>query len=161
MTHRNAPERLHALGDFVDQVVLRVGMFVKQQMKLVEGCAAHQPVVLLVQGLENLRVGENPVQPLAGIESRVARKSERKMADGAKLLDLHAVLVQPWLTERGVAGRDAGCRLAGHDAFLSRTVELVARMAAQKISTMRRRNRKSVRGYATTTVLTLTNSLMP
>ena len=75
MTHRNAPERLHALGDFVDQVVLRVGMFVKQQMKLVEGCAAHQPVVLLVQGLENLRVGENPVQPLAGLESRVARES--------------------------------------------------------------------------------------
>jgi hypothetical protein len=119
VTHRNAPERLHTLGDLVDQFVLRLGMFVEQQMKLIEGRAAHQPMVFLVQGVENLRVGEDLVQPLAGIEPRVARKTKRKMADGAEFLDLHAMLVQPRLARRGGAGRNVGCRLAAHDAFLS------------------------------------------
>jgi hypothetical protein len=123
-------------------------MFVEQQMKLVERGTPHQPVMLLVQGVENLRVGENPVQPLAGIEPRVARKPERKEADGAKFLDFRAMLVQPRLAERGVAGRDAGWRLAGHDAFLSRAIELAARMAAQ-VNPVICVNAivKSVRGY--------------
>jgi hypothetical protein len=118
VTHRNAPERLHTLGDLVDQFVLRPGMFVEQQMKLVEGRAAHQPMVFLVQGVENLRVGEDLVQPLAGIEPRVARKTKRKMADGAEFLDLRAMLVQPRLAGRD-AVRGVSCRLAAHDTFLS------------------------------------------
>jgi hypothetical protein len=61
----NAAQGLHPLGDLVDDLELLAGVFVQQQMQLVEGRAPHQPVMLLGQGMEDLRVGEDLVQPPA------------------------------------------------------------------------------------------------
>jgi hypothetical protein len=41
VTDRNAAERLHAFRDLVDQLILLIGMFVEQQMKLIKGRSAH------------------------------------------------------------------------------------------------------------------------
>jgi hypothetical protein len=54
---RDAAQSLNALGDRIDQFVLLAGMFVEQKMQLIESRAAHQPVVLLVESVENLRIG--------------------------------------------------------------------------------------------------------
>ena len=45
------------------------GVLVEQQVQLVEGRPAHQPVVLLVEGVQDLRVGQELVEPLAGVQS--------------------------------------------------------------------------------------------
>jgi hypothetical protein len=42
-------------------------------------------MVLLVEGVQDLRVGENLVQTLAGIKTRIARQPERKLPRGAEL----------------------------------------------------------------------------
>ena len=70
IAHGNSSERLHALGDRVDQGDLLAGMLVEQQVELVERRPTHQPVVLLVQSVEDLRVRQDLVQPLTGIEPR-------------------------------------------------------------------------------------------
>jgi hypothetical protein len=94
---RNTSERLHPFGDLVDQLILLIGMFVEQQMKLIKGRPAHQPVMLLVQRIQNLGVCEDLVQSLAGVDPRIAREPDRKIADGTELLDFDATLVQPRL----------------------------------------------------------------
>jgi len=72
-------------------------MLVEQQMQRVEGVAAHEPVVLLVERMENLGVGQHPVESLARVEQRVVRQPEREMPNGAECLHLPTVLVQPGL----------------------------------------------------------------
>ena len=95
---RDPTEGLHPLGEIIHQRELLAGVLVQQQMQLVEGRPAHQPVVLLVQRVENLRVGQELVQALAGIHSRLVGERERELPHGPKCLDLLAVLVQPRLT---------------------------------------------------------------
>jgi hypothetical protein len=42
------PKGLHALGDFIHQRQLLVGVLVEQEVQLVEGHPTHEPMVLLV-----------------------------------------------------------------------------------------------------------------
>jgi hypothetical protein len=58
-------------GEHVGRDLL-AGVFIEQQVELVEGCPAHQPMVLLVEGVEDLRVSQELVQPLAGLAARCA-----------------------------------------------------------------------------------------
>src|SRR5260221_10146756 len=64
---------------------------------MIERDAAHQPVMLLVERIQDLGIGEDLVEALAGIQPRVTGESERELADGAELLHLRPALVQPRL----------------------------------------------------------------
>jgi hypothetical protein len=57
----NRAERLNALGDEVDKLELLTGMLVQQQVQLVKSVATHEPVMLLVQAVQNRCVGEDMV----------------------------------------------------------------------------------------------------
>ena len=56
-----------ALGQRIDQLQLLAGVLVQQQMQLLERRAAHLPMVLLVQAVENQAVGQDVVQQLAAL----------------------------------------------------------------------------------------------
>ena len=93
----DAAQRLDALGDHVDQFELLAGVLVEEQVQLVEGRAAHQPVMLLVQRIQNLSVGQRLIEKLAREHPRVVRQREGELPHGAELLELGPFLVQPWL----------------------------------------------------------------
>jgi hypothetical protein len=65
VAHRNTAQALHAFGQRIDDHQLFGGVLVEQQVQRVEGGAAHQPVVLLVLRVEDLGIGEYPIEPLA------------------------------------------------------------------------------------------------
>jgi hypothetical protein len=65
IAHGDATESLYPLGNRVDQLDLLACVFIEQQVELVERCASHQPMVLFVEGVEDLRVCQELVQPLA------------------------------------------------------------------------------------------------
>ena len=58
----DAAEALDALGDQVDQLRLLLGVLVEQEVELVEGRAGDQPVMLLVQAVQDHRVRQDLVQ---------------------------------------------------------------------------------------------------
>ncbi len=93
----DAAERLDALGDHVDQFELLAGVLVQEQVELVERRPAHQPVMFLVQRVQDLGIGESLIEALAGIHSRVGGQPDRELPYGAELLDHDALLVQPRL----------------------------------------------------------------
>src|SRR5260221_14687398 len=64
---------------------------------MIERDAAHQPVMLLVERIQDLGIGEDLVEALAGIQPRVMGEAERELADGTELLHLRPALVQPRL----------------------------------------------------------------
>src|ERR1700724_1570442 len=68
----------------------------------------HQPVMILVQRVENLRVGQELIETLARIQPRVVGQVEFGPNYGAKWLDLGALLAQPRLT---------ACRDSSGDGF--------------------------------------------
>src|SRR5262249_62065112 len=88
-------------------------MFVEQEMELIEGRPAHQPMMLLVERVENLGVGQNLVQALAGIRPRIMRQPERKQPDRPELLNFPAMHVQMRLAaeSRGLPKRLRGLDL--------------------------------------------------
>ena len=55
-------------------------------------------MVLLVQRVEDLRVGQELVQALAGIHPRLVGECEWELPHSAKCLGLLAALMQPRLT---------------------------------------------------------------
>ena len=121
IAHGDAAQRLHPLGDRVDQHELLPGVLVEQQVQLVEGRPPHQPVVLLVQRDQDLRVGQELIEPLAGIQPGLLRQGDRELAHGAERLDLHAALVQPRLTAQlGTARRQARLAWSAWRTVLSR-----------------------------------------
>ena len=69
----------------------------RRRQELVEGCPARKPVVLLVQRVKDLRVGQELVQPLTRVEPGIPRQTERELPHRSEPLDLHAVLMQPRL----------------------------------------------------------------
>jgi hypothetical protein len=115
VAHRNAAERLHALGDLVDQLILLVGVLVEQQMKLIKGRprASTNDISCTERKESACRRGFGSI---AGRNRAAWRaRADRKIADGTELLDLHATLMQPRLAERGVSRGDLGRRLGAHD----------------------------------------------
>jgi len=95
---RDPTKGLDPLGDGVHERPLLIGVLVEQEVQLGEGRPAHQPMVLLVQRVEHLRVSQELVQALAGVHPRLVREREWELPHSAKRLDLLAVLVQPRLT---------------------------------------------------------------
>src|SRR5262249_9029099 len=89
------PEGLNAFGDFVDELVLLLRMLIQQQMELIEGRASHQPVMLLVQRVEDLRIGQDLIEPLTRIQPGVVARPQGKPPHRAERLNLFPVLVQP------------------------------------------------------------------
>ena len=64
-------EHLDALGEHVDQLELLLGVFVEQEMELVEGRPGNVPVRLLVHRVEDGRVGQDLVEQLAALGARL------------------------------------------------------------------------------------------
>src|SRR5262249_52400517 len=112
-------ERLDSLGDHVDQFELFAGVLVEKQVQLVEGRAAHQPVVLLVQRVQDLRISERLIKKLAGEHPCVVGQRYGELPDCAELLELNPLLVQPRLAGYRTAVRarsgtgHTGCRAPG------------------------------------------------
>ena len=87
----DAAEALDPLGEQVDQLELLLGVLVEQQVELVEGRAGDQPVVLLVQRVQDHRVGEDLVEQLAALARAFVRQADRQAPERAERLDLGAV----------------------------------------------------------------------
>ena len=59
VTYRNTTKFLHLLSELINQLDLLVSVLVEEEkMQLVEGGPAHQPVMLLIQGVHDLSVGK-------------------------------------------------------------------------------------------------------
>ena len=93
-------------------------MLIEQQVELVERRPPHEPMVLLVQGVEDLRVGEKLVQPLAGIEAGVVRQSEWKQPHGPNSWISCAVLMIQGLTAEFGAVRNGRLQSLSHGNLL-------------------------------------------
>ena len=106
---RDPAQGLHPFGDLVDQLQLLGRVLVEQQVQLVEGRAAHEPVVLLVQRVQDLGVGEDPVEPLRRVEPRLRGQRDRELPHRAELLDLPALLMQQRLATRRRCHRSPPC----------------------------------------------------
>jgi hypothetical protein len=95
---RDATKRLNPLGDLVDEFDLLLGMLIEQKMQLIKRSSAHEPMMLLVERVQDLAVGQGLVQSLTRIKASVIGEAERKLPCRAESLNLPAVLVQPRLT---------------------------------------------------------------
>src|SRR5713101_5934821 len=93
----NSAERLDPFGDLVDQLDLLAGVFVQQEMELVESRSAHEPMMFLVERVQDLRVREDLVQAPAGQQSGIIGKPQGKLTHGAEALDLLTALMNPRL----------------------------------------------------------------
>src|SRR5207244_11064893 len=76
------------------QLELLLGMLVEQQVQLVEGRAGDQPVVLLVERVQDRGVGQDLVEQLAAFLSRLSRERDRQQAQRSELLQLWAGYAQ-------------------------------------------------------------------
>ena len=76
----------------VHDLELLVRVLVEEKVQLVEGRTGHEPVVLLVEVVEDRRVGENPVERLGALAPGLFRETDRERAKGVETLDLFAQL---------------------------------------------------------------------
>jgi hypothetical protein len=88
----DAAQALNPLREQVDELQLLSGVLVEKKMELVEGRPRDKPVVFLVQGIEDGRVGQDAVQELDALHPGVRRKSDGHEAERSERLDLLAVL---------------------------------------------------------------------
>ena len=77
---RHGAEKLHALRDRVDELILLAGVLVHQKVQLVEGGAAHQPMGLLVEVVEDAPVAQHLVQARGHLGADVRVQAERHRA---------------------------------------------------------------------------------
>ena len=68
VAYGHAAQRLDSLRNRVVQRQLLIGMLVQQQLHSIKSVPAHGPVRLLVKSVKNLRIGQNLVEPLAGMK---------------------------------------------------------------------------------------------
>src|SRR3989442_12962335 len=118
VSHRDPAERLHALGEQIDELELLVGVLVEEQVQLVEGRARNQPVMFLVQRVKNARIRQDAIQKLAALAANLIAESDRQRAQRVEALDLFAELgrARPGRCLRSVSwsrGRRALPRSAG------------------------------------------------
>src|SRR6266446_2389829 len=97
ITDGNSAERLDPLGDLIDQLDLLAGVFVQQEVELVESRPSHEPMMFLVERKKDLRVRQDLVQAPAGQQSRIIAKPQGKLTHSAEALDLLTALMGPWL----------------------------------------------------------------
>ena len=81
-------QHLDPLGDQVDELELLLGVLVEQQVQLVEGRAGDVPVVLLVQRVQDRRVGEDLVEQPAALDPRVGAERDRLQPNVPEPLEL-------------------------------------------------------------------------
>lgn len=105
VSDRDAAEALDPLGQRVNDGQLGFRVLVQHQVERVEGSPAHEPVVLLVEGVQDLRVGEYAVQPLARVHAGVVAETDRQLLERAERLGLGALLMQQRLAT-AVQGRE-------------------------------------------------------
>ena len=86
------------------ELELLVGVLVEQEVELIEGGAGDEPVVLLVERVQDHRVGQDLVEELAALLARLGGQGDRQEAQAAESLDLDA--------HPGEARLGGGCRLA-------------------------------------------------
>jgi hypothetical protein len=86
--HAHAAEQLNALRNRIDDVVLLAIVLVEQQMELIEGWAGHLPMMFLVQITERHRVGEQLIQILDALFTRVFRQRDGHSDEMPERLDL-------------------------------------------------------------------------
>src|SRR2546425_8664450 len=79
----NGAQGLNALGNRVHQFVLFVVVFIKEQMKLVEGMPRDLPMVLLVKIAKRNRVREDLVQILRAGRTYLLIQRNRQLCDPA------------------------------------------------------------------------------
>ena len=84
----DAAEALDALGEQVDELELLLGVLVEQEVELVEGRPGDQPVVLLVERVEDHRVGEDLVEQPAALRLRLVGQADRQRPERPEALDL-------------------------------------------------------------------------
>ena len=89
---RHAPERLDALGQRVDQLVLLLVVLVEEEMQRVERRPRDLPVMLLVEVPQRDRVGEDLVQVLDALPGDSLRERDRPVDHLAERLDLVRLL---------------------------------------------------------------------
>src|SRR5690606_7605231 len=99
----DAAQGLYSLGHLVADLRLLFRGLVQEPMQLEEGHAAHKPVVLLVQAVEDLAVGEDSVQLLARLCPDLVAQRARQHPHRAEVLDLEAQLVQHRLAAPAIA----------------------------------------------------------
>jgi hypothetical protein len=97
ISNRDPAERLYPLRDFIDQLDLLAGVLVEQQVELVKSCSAHQPMMFLIERVQDLRVAKDLIQALAGKKPHLVSKPQRELPHTAEGLNFLAVLVEPWL----------------------------------------------------------------
>ena len=73
IAHRDSAQGLYPFGDLVDQLDLLTCVLLEQQVQLIEARSSHHPMVVLVQCVEDVRVGQELIEPLAGIQPRLIR----------------------------------------------------------------------------------------
>ena len=83
-----------ALRELVDQFGLLLGVLIKEEMQLVEGVPAHQPVMLLVQAVEDQAVAEDLVEQPAAHPPRLGCEADGEQPQRVELLDLIPALVE-------------------------------------------------------------------
>jgi hypothetical protein len=96
--HGRPPKRLDPLRYQVDDLQLFFGVLVQQQMELEEGRAADQPVVLLVQVVQDHRVGQDLIEELGALRPSLVAEGDRKQAHLPESLDLFSALMEERLT---------------------------------------------------------------
>ena len=107
-------QHLDPLGDRVGELELLLGVLVEQQVELVEGRARRVPVRLLVQRVEDRRVGEDLVEQLAALASRLGGQGDRQLAEGAEALELAAALAELRAPVTGCASSRSSSRSLAH-----------------------------------------------
>ena len=90
ITDCDPAQALDPLREQVDDLGLLLGVLVEQQVELVEGRPGHEPVVLLVERVEDHRVGQDLVQELAALGSCRLPPGRSAATGGPEALDLDA-----------------------------------------------------------------------
>ena len=90
VTDGDPAEALDPLGEQVDDLGLLLGVLVEQQVELVEGRPGDEPVVLLVERVEDHRVGEDLVEQPAALGPRLLGQGDRQQSGRPEALDLDA-----------------------------------------------------------------------
>ena len=92
--HTHTPEQLDPLGDFIDQLVLLVEVFVEQQVQLVKRRSRDLPMVLLVQITQRDRIGEYLVEILHAFFTDVLSQRDGQLDQVPERLDLVRLLMR-------------------------------------------------------------------
>ncbi len=90
VTDGDPAEALDSLGEQIDQLALLLGVLVEEQVELVEGRPGDEPVVLLVERIEDHRVGEDLVQQSAALGAGGRLQRDGGEPERAEPLDLLA-----------------------------------------------------------------------